>query len=42
MRDADGNLLGYVKQKIFKLKEDINVFTDENQTQLCLILKPTA
>ncbi len=33
IRDADGNLLGYVKQKLFKLKEDINVFADEGQTQ---------
>jgi uncharacterized protein YxjI len=33
LRDADGNLIGYVKQKLFKLKEDINVFADEGQTQ---------
>lgn len=33
MRDANGNLVGYVKQKLFKLKEDINVFADEGQTQ---------
>ena len=33
MKDANGNLLGYVKQKMFKLKEDINVFADEAQTQ---------
>lgn len=33
MKDANGNLLGYVKQKMFKLKEDINVFADEGQTQ---------
>src|SRR5215207_35520 len=33
IRDANGSLLGYVKQKLFKLKEDINVFADENQTQ---------
>ena len=33
IRDADGNLFGYVKQKMFKLKEDINIFTDENQSQ---------
>jgi hypothetical protein len=25
-------MLGYVKQKMFKLKEDIRVFTDESQT----------
>jgi len=33
IRDAGGNLLGYVKQKLFKLKEDINVYADESQTQ---------
>lgn len=33
VRDANGQLLGYVKQKLFKLKEDINVFADEQQTQ---------
>jgi uncharacterized protein YxjI len=33
VRDANGNLLGYVKQKLFKFKEDINVFADEGQTQ---------
>lgn len=33
IRDASGNLLGYVKQKLLKLKEDINVFADEGQTQ---------
>jgi len=31
IRDANGSLLGYVKQKLLKLKEDINVYTDENQ-----------
>jgi uncharacterized protein YxjI len=30
--DANGHMLGYVKQKMFKLKEDIRVFTDESQT----------
>lgn len=32
IRDASGELIGYVKQKLFKLKEDINVFADEGQT----------
>ncbi len=32
VRDADNSLLGYVKQKMFKLKEDVNVFADEQQT----------
>ena len=31
--DANGELLGYVRQKLLKLKEDINVFADEQQTQ---------
>jgi hypothetical protein len=33
IRDAGGNLQGYVKQKLFKLKEDINIFADEGQTR---------
>lgn len=33
IRDANGNLIGYVKQKLLKLKEDINVFADESQSQ---------
>jgi len=33
IRDANGQLSGYVKQKLLKLKEDINVFADEQQTQ---------
>jgi uncharacterized protein YxjI len=33
IRDASGNLIGYVKQKLFKLKEDINIFADEGQTK---------
>ena len=39
IRDASGNLLGYVKQKMFKLKEDINVFADEGQTQMLYNIK---
>ena len=30
--DARGQMLGYVKQKLFKLKEDIRIFADESQT----------
>lgn len=33
IRDGGGNLIGYLKQKLFKLKEDINIFADEAQTQ---------
>ena len=39
IRDANGNLVGYVKQKLFKLKEDINVFADEGQTQMLYNIK---
>ena len=39
IRDAGGNLLGYVKQKMFKLKEDINIFADEQQTQMLFNIK---
>ena len=39
MRDANGNLVGYVKQKLFKLKEDIGVFADENKTNLLFNIK---
>lgn len=39
IRDANGHLLGYVKQKLLKLKEDINVFADENQTQILFNIK---
>lgn len=39
VRDANGNLLGYVKQKMFKFKEDINIFADEQQTQLLFNIK---
>lgn len=39
IRDANGTLLGYVKQKLFKLKEDINVFADEGQTQQLFNIK---
>ena len=31
--DASGQLVAYVKQKAFKLKEDVTVFADEAQTQ---------
>lgn len=39
VRDASGNLLGYVKQKMFKLKEDINIFTDESQSHVLYNIK---
>ena len=33
VKDANGQLIFYVKQKLFKLKEEITVFADEAQTQ---------
>lgn len=39
VRDANGSLVGYVKQKLFKLKENIDVFADEGQTQLLFNIK---
>jgi uncharacterized protein YxjI len=33
VKDATGRLVFYVKQKAFKLKEDVTVFADEQQTQ---------
>jgi uncharacterized protein YxjI len=39
VRDANGNLMGYVKQKLLKLKEDINVFADESQTAVIYNIK---
>jgi len=31
--DAGGNLIGYVKQKLLRLKESVTIFADEAQTQ---------
>ena len=39
IRDAGNNLVGYVKQKLFKLKEDINVYSDENKQQILFNIK---
>lgn len=39
VRDASGNLIVYVKQKLFKLKEAVTVFADERQTQPVYTLK---
>lgn len=36
--DAQGGLVGYCKQKAFKLREDIRLYTDENcQTELLVL-----
>ena len=39
IKDASGHLIGYVKQKMFKLKEDISIFSDESQTLLLYSIK---
>lgn len=39
VRDAGGALIAYVKQKWLKLREDINVFADQEQTRLLYNIK---
>ena len=39
VKDANGNLVAYVKQKLFKLKEAVTVFADDRQTQALYTLK---
>ena len=34
VKDANGNSLAYVRQKMFKLKEAISVFSNENRSEL--------
>lgn len=38
VRDVNGNLLAYVKQKLFKLKESVTVFADDSLTQPMYVL----
>lgn len=37
--DADGNLLLYTKQKAFKLKEDIRIYSDETMSEEKLVIQ---
>lgn len=37
--DADGKVISYVKQKLFKLKEDVEVFSDLEKTSLLYRIK---
>jgi uncharacterized protein YxjI len=37
--NAEGSLLGFCKQKAFKLKEDIRIYTDESATEERLLIK---
>ncbi len=39
IRDANGNLLGYVRQKLLALKEAVTVYSDEAQTQPVFTMK---
>lgn len=39
IKDANGQLVGYVKQKMFKLKEAISIFSNESQTNLLYSIK---
>lgn len=39
VRDAAGNQVGYVKQKLLKLKEDINVYSDDTQSNVLFNIK---
>lgn len=34
VKDANGSTVAYVKQKLFKLKEDIRIYSDETQSKL--------
>ena len=37
--DANGNIVAYVKQKMFKLKEDISIYSDNTKTKLNYTIK---
>ncbi len=37
--DAHGEVIAYVKQKMFKLKEDIRIYTNDSQTELLYRIK---
>ncbi|WP_167341730.1 hypothetical protein [Nonlabens sp. SY33080] len=37
--DATGKTVAYVRQKMFKLKESVNVYTDESRTQILYNIK---
>ena len=37
--DARGSQVAYIKQKLFKLKEDVNVFEDSQKTRLAFNMK---
>ena len=37
--DADGNVIMFIKQKMLKLKEQVEVYNDADQTQLLFTMK---
>ncbi len=37
--DANGNVIAYVRQKMFKLKEDISVYSDESKSKVMYKIK---
>src|SRR4030095_6073759 len=39
IHDQQGNVIGFSKQKAFKLKEDIRIFTDEQMTHELISIK---
>lgn len=39
MLDANERVIGYVRSKLFKFKEDIQVFSDESKTELLYTIK---
>ena len=39
IEDYNSNILGFSKQKLFKLKEDIRIYTDESETQELFSIK---
>lgn len=38
-KDANGSMVAYVRQKMFKLKEDIEIFNDESKTRILYRIK---
>ncbi len=38
-RDANGEIIAYVRQKMFKLKEDIEIFSDESRSEVLYKIK---
>ncbi len=38
-RDADSRTVAFVKQKLFKLKEDISIYADESKAELLFNIK---